>query len=652
MKNKKKLIVFLILPLITFFVEMRAQNIEELCGQTILLESLDLNKIVQPTGRPHDIGAQANLTISNSRFLNGIHTRAESRLYLELDGNVTEFSAEVGIDNRATAFRNDTVNKEKSTAEFFVIGDGKTLWQSGTMKFGDTAKPVKVALSGVKDLLLKVTGGPGNTHVDWVEAKFVYSGRPPVTVWSPEDQQTIRASLEFLDQQNKKYPTPRINGAMKVGIRTNTPIYYPVAVTGMRPLTYGATGLPEGLVLDKMTGVITGSASRPGEYKVQLTAENDHGKAQRTLRIEVGDKLALTPPMGYMSWNLVEGLVNETFMKETADAFVRLGLRDVGYQYINLDDCWHGTRGSDGRISPDPVKFPNGMKVVGDYLHDKGMKLGIYSTPGPITCAGYPGTMNFEELDLETWMSWGVDYLKYDNCSAPERSAELYGLMGRLLRTACRSVVYLGRKDAGSQLWRTGGDLRDQWSITDTPGGWGIMQSFEQVVKAANMQVPGGWNDPDMLVVGMRGKGSSGNDLSNGKGCTDTEYRSHMSLWALMSAPLFITIDVRHIDPASLEILSNPEVIEVDQDPLGYFPKRLGDKGQQEIWVKEMEDGSKTLALFNKDESSKNMSVSFEDLGLKGKHLVRDLWEREDKGTAKAYSALVPGHGVTLIRVY
>ncbi len=642
----------LLLAVLCCLVLIKGFANEQIITKTILLDCLELNKMEQSTGRPHIVSERANLSIGGRRFLNGVPTRTESSLYLELDGKVSEFSAEVGVDDRSTLFRNDTVKKENSWAQFFVIGDGKVLWQSGEMKYGEYSKPVKVNLSGVKNLLLKVTGGPGNTHVDWVDAKFNFSGAIPETVWSPEAKVNIVKSTEFVHQQNLKYPVPRINGAMKVGVRPNTEFYYPMAVTGLRPMKYAAENIPEGLVLDEKTGIISGTSLKAGEYNVRLTASNTKGEAQRILRIVVGDKLALTPPMGYLSWNVVEGLINEAFLKELADVFVQFGLRDVGYQYINMDGCWQGGRDAGGRVYPDQFRFPNGMKVVGDYLHEKGLKFGIYSTPGPIDCAGYTGTMNFEESDVESWISWGVDYLKYDGCTTPpERSAELYRKMGDLLRQSGRSVVYCGKKDAGSQLWRVGGDLRDQWSL----GGRdvGIVQSFKNAQNRAGMQEPGRWNDPDMLVVGIRGKGSSGNDKTDEKGCTDEEYRSHMSLWALMSAPLFITADVRQIDPVSLEILTNPEVIEVNQDPLGKFPVRLGEEAEQEIWVKEMEDGSKTVALLNKASVEKEMKVKWEEIGLKGSHLVRDLWHRKDMGKFKSlFSSVVPSHGVVLVRIY
>lgn len=619
----------------------------------ILLDALDLNKMYQDKGRPQVTGVMANLSINKRKFMNGVHTRTQSYLYIALDGMTNEFAAEVGVDDRGTSFRAmDTVKKERSFAEFFVIGDGKVLWQSGTMKYGENSRRFKVDVSGIKNLQLKITGGPGNTHADWTDARFTYSGAAPKTVWSPDDLALIKKNQDFIKQQNTKYPEPRINGAMRVGIRPNTPLYYPMAVTGMRPITYSADGLPPGITLNASTGIITGSSAVAGEYKVKLSAKNGYGKTERILTILVGDKLALTPPMGFQSWNVVEGLISETFIKELADAFVDLGLRDVGYQYINMDDCWQGGRDAHGNIYPDTYRFPNGMKVVGDYLHQKGMKFGIYSTPGAVTCAGYAGTMNFEEQDLRSWSSWGFDYLKYDGCTVPaDRSAELYANMGKLLKNSGRSVVYCGRKEAGSQLWRIGGDLRDQWSIASYDVG--IIQSFEKAQVNASTQTPGGWVDPDMLVIGIYGKGSSGNDKTDEKGCTDVEYRSQMSLWSLMSAPLFITSDIRHATQATLETLTNPEVIDVNQDPLGNFPIKLSGDKEKEIWVKKMDDGSKTIALFNKAADKRTMSIKLAEIGLSGKHRVRDLWQRKDVAdAAESYSCNVAPHEVVLLRIY
>jgi len=618
----------------------------------VLLDNLDISKITQGTDRPRSTGEHANLKINKQRFSKGIHTRTESQLYLELDGKTDEFSALVGVDDRGKQSGKQAKPKESSFAEFFIIGDGNVLWKSDLMKFGDTPKPVKIKLTGIKQLLLKVTGGPGRMHVDWVDAGFSYSGLCPKTRWSPGELSVSRINLQL--------PEPRINGAMITGIRPNTPFLYPIAATGERPMAFRAHGLPSGLMLNRGTGIISGTPEKAGEYKVKLSVSNCRGRASRTLKIVVGDNLALTPPMGFLSWNVIEGSISSTVMCEMADAFVTLGLRDVGYQYIVMDDCWEGTRDGNGRISADRIKFPDGLKSVGDYLHERGLKFGLYSSPGATTCAGYPGTLGYEKLDVNSWASWGFDYLKYDYCSVPkERARELYILMGGLLEKSGRSVIYgvgagdispVWGKDSGAHLWRTAGDIRDQWYLGQENG---LIECFDrQQPKFTEFQRPGAWNDPDMLLTGIYGRGASANDL-NAKGCTDTEYRTQMSLWALLSAPLFISADVRNISPAALEILTNPEVIDVNQDPAGNLPKLMGGSGKQEVWVKEMEDGSKTIALLNRASEQSAITVRWEELGLKGKIRMRDLWLRKEMGVIRDSCTTVPvlPHGVVLIRI-
>ncbi|MDR3269418.1 MAG: NPCBM/NEW2 domain-containing protein [Tannerella sp.] len=662
MKERYMVIVALLIIGVQQVVSSQPAKDTVFTEKNILLDCLDLNKSEQTVGRPGQIGEHIRLSVSGRRFANGFNARAESLVYIELDGKTHSFSAAVGVDDRSNVSPDDTFKKDYLTAAFFVIGDGKTLWQSGVMKYGDAPKAFTVRLDGVKSLLLKATAPSGNTYVDWINAMFGYSGEVPKTVWSPEKQAVIRETRAFAEQQMQKYPAPRINGAMKAGIRPHTPFYYPVAVTGVRPLNIQAEGLPKGLTLDAQTGIISGIPVEAGEYPVKLTASNSYGRAERILKIVVGDKLALTPPMGYLSWNYVEGLINEIFLKELADAFVAFGLRDVGYQYINMDDCWQGKRGADGYITPDPHRFPNGMKTVGDYLHQQGFKFGIYSSPNSYTCAGYHGTLDFEKQDVETWDSWGVDYLKHDYCWCPaERADELFLKTGELMKTSGRSMVYCigmgdGKKskEYGSHVWRTGGDLRDIWSVEDggLQGSVGIVESFEKAQQTADLQEPGRWNDPDMLVTGLYGKGSAARDLTDGRGCTDAEYRSQVSLWALMSAPLFISADVRQINQTTLETLTNPEVIEINQDISGDFPKRIGDAGKQEIWVKQMEDGSKAVALFNKGAESVKMTLHLDKVGINGRCTIRDVWQRKEMGKfKKTYSTLVGPHEITLIRI-
>ena len=631
------LIIICLLLVCGFSIQSNAQT-----RHKVFLEQLDISKIYQGKDRPRQVGESAHISINNRKFINGFHTRTESRLYLALDGKVNTFSALVGIDGRSD---------ENDSAKFFVIGDGTILWRSGMMKKTDAPKKCNVNVVGVRHLLLKVIGGQDHVQTDWVNGLFTYSGKPPVTTWSPDDLSI-----------NRKMPQPtslRINGAMAVGICPGTPFLYPVAVTGKRPLKITVKGLPAGLSFNEKTGIIRGIPEKRGNYYIRLRVKNSLRSSQRTLRILVGDTLALTPPMGFLSWNVIEGLISETVVKEIADAFVKYGLRDMGYQYIVMDDCWAGYRDKNGNIHPNLIRFPHGIKALSDYLHARGLKFGLYSSPGAVTCAGYPGSLGHEAQDVHTWASWGIDYLKYDFCSAPkDKAKELYILMGRLLKSSGRSIVYgLGAGDSGAvwgeaahaQLWRTAGDIRDQWNLDSK---WGIINCFDQQSMFTKYQHPGGWNDPDMIMVGIYGKGASSNDLG-AKGCTDTEYQSQMSLWSLLSAPLFISADIRNMRPSALKILTNPEVIAVDQDVLGKLPVGYGPKGKENVWVKEMADGSEAIGLLNCSNKPSKIIVNWKEIGLNGEQKVRDLWLRKNMGIFKTgYSAIVPGHGVVLIRLH
>jgi alpha-galactosidase len=288
-----------------------------------------------------------------------------------------------------------------------------------------------------------------------------------------------------------------------------------------------------------------------------------------------GVTLAATPPMGFNDWNAFGCDVSAALIEETADVLVSSGLADLGYRYVNIDDCWSlRERGADGRLVPDPAKFPSGVKGVADYVHARGLKLGIYGDAGTKTCAGFPGSLGHEDLDARTWADWGVDYLKYDNCNNQSDGSQAdyirrYTAMRDALRKTGRPIVYAicewgtsqpwsWGKDVG-QLWRTAGDVNDEWSS--------LRSIIEKNAPLAPYAGPGHWNDPDMLEIG------------NG-GMTDTEYRTHMSMWAMMAAPLLIGTDLRTASPATLAILGNREVIAIDQDRLGcrarWSPTRTG----------------------------------------------------------------------------
>ncbi|HEX9483768.1 MAG TPA: glycoside hydrolase family 27 protein, partial [Gemmatimonadaceae bacterium] len=355
--------------------------------------------------------------------------------------------------------------------------------------------------------------------------------------------------------------------------------------------------------------------------------------------------LARTPPMGWNSWNKFAGRVDDAAVRAMADAMVSSGMRDAGYQYINIDDTWEAGRDAQGRITSNK-KFPD-MKALADYVHGKGLKIGIYSSPGPNTCAGYEGSYGHELDDAKTYAAWGIDYLKYDWCGArnlytDEEMPAVYQIMGDALLATGRPIVYslcqYGRldvwkwgADVGGNLWRTTGDIRDAWDSMSRIG-------FGQKDLAPYARV-GHWNDPDMLEIG------------NG-GMTDAEYRTHMSLWSILAAPLLAGNDLRSMSPSILEILTNREVIAIDQDPAGHQGTKVWGAGDQEIWTRPLADGSTAVAVFNRGAQDAAVPVRWADISLEQHGTVRDLWARSDVKTSGAEQVVsVPSHGVAFWRV-
>ena len=355
--------------------------------------------------------------------------------------------------------------------------------------------------------------------------------------------------------------------------------------------------------------------------------------------------LARTPPMGWNSWNHFECKVSDKVIRESADAIVANGMKDAGYIYVNIDDCWQGKRGADGVIRANE-KFPD-MKALGDYIHSKGLKFGIYSSPGPKTCAGYEGSFRHEAQDAQTYAEWGVDYLKYDWCSAagvykPSEMQGAYRKMHDALVATGRPIVFslcqYGLEgvwrwgpSVGGNLWRTTDDINDSYDRMSVIG-------FDQN-GLGRFAGPGHWNDPDMLEVG---NGHMNHD----------EYLTHMSLWCILAAPLLAGNDLSKMTPETLAILTNPELIAVDQDSGGVEGHRVRQEGPYEVWMKPLADGSKVVGLFNRGEDTERMAVSFKEIGLGQTASVRDLWARQDKGSFTGlFAAEVPKHGVVLIKV-
>ena len=365
------------------------------------------------------------------------------------------------------------------------------------------------------------------------------------------------------------------------------------------------------------------------------------------------DTLALTPPMGWNSWNTFKCDINENLIKEIADAMVSSGMKDAGYEYVIIDDCWQVSRDSAGNIQADPEKFPSGIKALADYIHSKGLKFGIYSDAGLKTCQGRPGSRGYEFQDARQYAKWGVDYLKYDWCYHGTQDAKAsYALMGMALRETGRPIVYsicewgtnkpwLWGKEVGGNLWRTTEDILNCWDCRASWGGMGFVHILDAQDSLAKYAGPGHWNDPDMLEVGN-------------SGLTLSESRAHFSLWCILAAPLIAGNDIRKMTPEIRDILTNKEVIAVDQDSLGKQGRKVKDLGDLEVWSKELRDGSRAVVLFNRSKKSAKIGISWEEIGMNKAALmkVRDLWKKKDLGVFKnGYSATVPPHDVIMIKV-
>ncbi|MCC6695673.1 MAG: NPCBM/NEW2 domain-containing protein [Candidatus Hydrogenedentes bacterium] len=628
----------------------------------VWLSQLDLSKTQQGWGEPHADQSlmEGPISIAGKTFERGVATHAKSVLWLELDGKVSEFLASVGID--------DTAAGGNASVEFMVLGDGKSLWRSGVMHHGEEAKPVRVDVQGVRSLLLLVmSAGDGINfdHADWAEARFVCGGAAPTCVASPREDRVILTP--------KPGPAPRINGPGVYGCRPGNPFLYRVPTTGERPILFSCDGLPASLSIDTETGIITGTVPERGTYEAMLRANNQHGATSRTFRIVSGDTLALTPPMGWNHWYAHYNRITDAMMREAADIMVSSGMADVGYQFVSIDDCWMNAEKYDDPLRVGPPRDANGnilpnqhfpdMKGLTDYIHAKGLKAGIYISPGPRTCAGFTGSYGHEAQDAGQFADWGFDLLKYDLCSYGEiigSSATVealkkpYILMGDLLKQQPRDIqmnlceyglgdVWEWGKEVGGQSWRTSGDL-----------GFELNRIFDVALanaKHGEYSGPGSWNDPDYIQIGYIGDART-IGMPTPCSLTPNEQYAFMSLWCLMASPLFYSGDMSRLDDFTINVLCNPEVIAIDQDPLGKCARVIMLGEETFAMVKDLEDGSTAVGLFNPGEFAVPITLTWDDAGLSGPHKVRDLWRQSDMGEFSGkFEATVGRHGVVMVRV-
>ena len=461
-------------------------------------------------------------------------------------------------------------------------------------------------------------------------------------------------------------PEPCINGPLVVGASPGKDFLHLVPATGEPPLRYEASGLPDGLTLDPVTGIIGGRASKAGKYAVTLRVTGPKGTAERGLALHIGERmLALTPPMGWNSWNIWSRQVDDAKIRAVADDLVRTGLAAHGFQYVNVDDCFIGGRDAGGKLVGND-RFPD-MKALGDYIHARGLKFGVYTSPGPKTCAECEGSYGHEMEDAKTFAEWGADYLKHDWCSYTSLvtdpfDVETFKAPFRTMRAALdacgRDIVYSisqggiahvshwGAQE-GINLWRTSGDIKGSW---DSIAGIGFVQD-----QFADQAGPGAWNDPDMLVIGK----TKWDDLP---ALTQAEQLSHITLWCMCAAPLLLGCDLSRTDTFALGLVSNDEVLAVDQDPLGRAGKAVAKQGVWgiaghrvpwgHVWARPLHDGGIAVALFNLADKTGRVTAEWRALGIQGRHAVRDLWLRRDIGVQEdGISVMLPPHGAALYKL-
>jgi alpha-galactosidase len=601
----------------------------------------------------------------------GVGVKCVSLLAFYLEGKGRRFTALAGADDKSL----NTVG-----VKFYVIGDRKILFESGVMHAGDEPRKVDVPLEGISRLGLLVTGDTANmskAFPDWANARFfMEDGHAPGNIPNTDKAYILTPG------PGKE---PRINGATVAGATPGNPFLFTVAATGQRPMSYSSSGLPRGLTMDPATGIITGKVDRKGNYPAMVTVKNAFGHDTKQLTIRVGDTIAFTPPMGWNGWNSWARDIDREKVMRSARALVQRGLRDHGWTYINIDDAWQGQRsGADHALQPND-KFPRFREMV-DSLHALGLKAGVYSTPWISSYAGfaggssdfadgaYPDTIaankrayrhvgeyRFEKADARQMAEWGIDFLKYDwhiDVSSAERMSEALRHSGRdIVYSLSNSAPFANAADWKrlANMWRTGPDIRDSWNS--------LYVSAFTIDKWGPYGGPGHWNDPDMMIVG---KVTTSAVLHPTRLTPDEQY-SHVSIYSLLAAPLIIGSPIEELDAFGLSLLTNDEVIAIDQDPLGRPARLLSDEEGVQTWIRPLQDGSYAIGLFNTadfgktpvsyfrwgDEKPVKYTFDPAKAGLTGRWKMRDVWRQKDLDISDgAYTTEIPYHGVVLLRFY
>ena len=609
------------------------------------------------------------IQLGGVKYSRGLGISQIGLMVFQLDGYATQFSAIVGAY--------DNANKATET-NIFILGDKKILFESGPMKVGDVPKKININLTGVKrfGILVKTEASSQKFYSDIANAQFtMLENKMPQPIANDGERYILTPAVA---------KTPRINSPKIFGAKPGSPFLFTVAATGEVPISYSVDHLPNGLTIDSKTGIITGVLNKKGTYLVTMKANNNFGAAQKQLTIKIGDTISLTPPIGWNGWNSWARLIDREKVIASANAMVNMGLSKHGWTYINIDDGWQGYRTANNYALQPNKKFPD-FKGMIDEIHSKGLKLGLYSTPWITSYAGfgggssnfedgalpdsiinnkrsfrYTGKYRFEKQDAIQMAQWGVDYLKYDwriELGSAERMSEALKKSGRdIIYSLSNSAPFSQVKDWAriSEAWRTGPDIRDSWLS--------LYVSAFTLDKWGPYGGPGHWNDPDMMILGNVTTGAKLHPTR----LTPNEQYSHVSLFSLLAGPILIGCPIEQLDAFTLNLLSNDEVIEVNQDPLGKSARLVLEEQGVQVWLKQLEDGAYAVGIFNtadfgktpasyfrwEDEQAANYTLDFNKLKLKGLFNVRNVWtQKEVAANAKSFKATVPHHGVVLLKL-
>jgi alpha-galactosidase len=632
-------------------------------GDTVWLDSLSTDQSLQMWGQPQrNLNyLRGPLSIDGKTYTTGVSVWARNQYWVNLGHGSGRFIADVGVDDSSSG-----------SVNFVIVIDGAIVWQSGDMHQKDPAKHVDIDTNGGRYMLLateKGADGNGQDYGDWCNAHWDTDWSDPIEAYGERLNPYILTPAPS--------PAPHLNNPLVYGVRPNDPVVYTIPCTGLRPIKFSATGLPPGVEIDPHKGWLVGKPAEPGAYDIHLTAINAAGISKKNLKFIVGDRLALTPPMGWSSWNAWCADPTQARVLDAANSLVKFDLIDHGFTYVNIDDGWQAPRGGKfNGIQPQIEKFPDFVVMV-KKVHSLGLKFGVYSGPWICSYCGYTGgssddpngvwttdlrnlpnsghifgQYSFAEDDVRQWTAWGVDYLKYDWWPNDDQHVSE---MSNDLSASGRNIVFSVSNSASlqmgpmlqkyAQLWRASGDIRDNWPSLFNNG-------FSQSPWAA-YSGPGHWADPDMLALGNVGFDPDGwGTTTHPTKLTPDEQYTHMSLWALLSAPLILGCDLTKLDPFTVGLLSNDDVIDVDQDTLGKPAVKVSGDYFHEDWVRPLADGSYAVGIFNLAPGGYTYHISPSDLGLSSAYTVRDLWREKDLGDfGSSFSTFINGHGVTLLRL-